>query len=138
MATREFEHYNGCRMRDPDNCGACALITGSEDERRLVRLLLRSLAIEHERPGAFPMTNEDVMAELARVLPNMKEASVVMRQASRKIEAGHKMARALRHAEKLAWEVGTETEGGVKTLLQDSRGDLYREIVAALAEWGQT
>ena len=76
--------------------------------------------------------------ELERMMPGLKEASVVMRQASHKIEAGHKMAQALRHAEKLAWEVGTETEDGVKTLLQDSRGDLYREIVAALAEWEQT
>jgi len=23
--TREFEHYQGCRNRDPENCGACAL-----------------------------------------------------------------------------------------------------------------
>jgi hypothetical protein len=23
--TREFEHYQGCRFRDPDNCSACAL-----------------------------------------------------------------------------------------------------------------
>lgn len=25
MATREFEHYDGCSRNDPDNCGACAL-----------------------------------------------------------------------------------------------------------------
>ena len=31
MATREFEHYHGCRLRDPDNCGGCALTTGGED-----------------------------------------------------------------------------------------------------------
>jgi len=23
--TREFEHYQGCNHRDPDNCSACAL-----------------------------------------------------------------------------------------------------------------
>ena len=23
--TNEFRHYDGCRHRDPDNCGACAL-----------------------------------------------------------------------------------------------------------------
>jgi hypothetical protein len=23
--TREFEHYPGCRLRDPDNCSGCAL-----------------------------------------------------------------------------------------------------------------
>lgn len=28
--TREFEHYPGCKFRDPDNCSACALT----DERQ--------------------------------------------------------------------------------------------------------
>lgn len=28
--TREFEHYQGCRHRDPDNCSGCALT----DERQ--------------------------------------------------------------------------------------------------------
>jgi hypothetical protein len=23
--TREFEHYDGCKRNDPDNCSACAL-----------------------------------------------------------------------------------------------------------------
>jgi hypothetical protein len=23
--TSEFQHYDGCKHRDPDNCGACAL-----------------------------------------------------------------------------------------------------------------
>jgi hypothetical protein len=41
---------------------------------------------------------------------------------------------ALREAEKLAWQVGSETEDGVMTLLEDSRGDLYRQIRAALAK----
>lgn len=30
--TREFEHYPGCRHRDPDNCSACAL-TDERQER---------------------------------------------------------------------------------------------------------
>lgn len=38
---------------------------------------------------------------------------------------------ALKSAEKLAWETGCETVDGVYVLLADSRGDLYREIVAA-------
>ena len=25
MATSEFQHYDGCGFRDPDNCSACAL-----------------------------------------------------------------------------------------------------------------
>lgn len=29
--TREFEHYPGCRHRDPDNCGACALTDTRQD-----------------------------------------------------------------------------------------------------------
>lgn len=29
--TREFEHYKGCRFRDPDNCGGCALTHGGEE-----------------------------------------------------------------------------------------------------------
>lgn len=43
---------------------------------------------------------------------------------------------ACKAAEKLAWEVGTETEDGVATLLADSRGDLYRQLVAALQKAG--
>lgn len=31
MRTREFEHYEGCNHRDPDNCGACALTLLSQD-----------------------------------------------------------------------------------------------------------
>lgn len=38
---------------------------------------------------------------------------------------------ALKAASLLAWEVGTETVDGVATLLDDSRGDLYRTIAAA-------
>ena len=30
--TREFEHYDGCNYRDPDNCSACAL-TDERQER---------------------------------------------------------------------------------------------------------
>ncbi len=30
--TREFEHYSGCRLRDPDNCSGCAL-TDTRQER---------------------------------------------------------------------------------------------------------
>ena len=33
----------------------------------------------------------------------------------------------------LAWEVGCESEDGVLTLLPDSRGDLYRQLSAAIA-----
>ncbi len=29
--TREFEHYPGCKHRDPDNCSGCALTQGGED-----------------------------------------------------------------------------------------------------------
>lgn len=43
------------------------------------------------------------------------------------------LASALRAASRLAWEVGCETEDGVATLLPDERGDLYRQIAAALA-----
>lgn len=29
--TREFEHYPGCRHRDPDNCSGCALTDTRQD-----------------------------------------------------------------------------------------------------------
>src|SRR5258708_35986869 len=29
--TREFQHYPGCRHRDPDNCSACALTATRQD-----------------------------------------------------------------------------------------------------------
>lgn len=31
MATSEFTHYDGCKHRDPDNCGACALTDTRQD-----------------------------------------------------------------------------------------------------------
>lgn len=34
----------------------------------------------------------------------------------------------------LAWEVGCETEDGYKTLLDDSRGDLWRQLTAAISK----
>ena len=34
----------------------------------------------------------------------------------------------------LAWEVGCETEDGVHTLLDDERGDLYRQLSATLSQ----
>src|SRR4249919_105350 len=37
-------------------------------------------------------------------------------------------------AEQLAWECGCETEDGVYTLLEDSRGDAYRELSGAREE----
>jgi hypothetical protein len=45
------------------------------------------------------------------------------------------MYEALRKAERLAWEVGCETEDGVKTILEDARGDLWREITAVLERY---
>jgi hypothetical protein len=30
--TREFEHYPGCRCRDPDNCSGCALTDTRQSE----------------------------------------------------------------------------------------------------------
>jgi len=41
---------------------------------------------------------------------------------------------ALKKAERLAWETGCETVDGVNALLEDERGDLWREITAALAK----
>jgi hypothetical protein len=29
--TSEFNHYDGCGLRDPDNCSACALTTGGPE-----------------------------------------------------------------------------------------------------------
>ena len=50
------------------------------------------------------------------------------------------MRDALLAAAGLAWEVGSETEDGVHALLDDSRGDLWRQIMAALtlADGGAT
>ena len=27
----EFNHYDGCKFKDPDNCSGCALTTGGKD-----------------------------------------------------------------------------------------------------------
>lgn len=53
---------------------------------------------------------------------------------ARLIAAAPEMLAALKEAEKLAWEVGCETVEGVNFLLEDSRGDLYRQISAAIAK----
>lgn len=53
---------------------------------------------------------------------------------AQQIEAHDAMLAALKHAEKLAWEVGCESDDGVNTILEDSRGDLWREITAAIAK----
>jgi hypothetical protein len=29
--TSEFNHYDGCGLRDPDNCSGCALTTGGPE-----------------------------------------------------------------------------------------------------------
>jgi hypothetical protein len=29
--TSEFQHYDGCHYRDPDNCQGCALTTGGKE-----------------------------------------------------------------------------------------------------------
>ena len=41
------------------------------------------------------------------------------------------LIRGSKSAEGLAWECGCETEDGVHTLLDDSRGDAYRELTEA-------
>lgn len=52
---------------------------------------------------------------------------------ARLIAAAPDLYAACRAALRLAWEVGSETEDGVKTLLDDGRGDLYRQLSSALA-----
>jgi hypothetical protein len=52
----------------------------------------------------------------------------------RAVNAHDDLVAALRHAQQLAWEVGCETDGDEYTLLADSRGDLWREITAALVK----
>jgi hypothetical protein len=52
------------------------------------------------------------------------------------IAAAPELAAACKAALHLAWEVGTETEDGVHTLLDDSRGDLYRQLSDALVKAG--
>ena len=55
---------------------------------------------------------------------------------ARAIAAVPNLIAACKAALPLAWEVGCETEDGVHTLLDDSRGDLYRQLSAALAKAG--
>ena len=55
---------------------------------------------------------------------------------ARLIAAAPELADACKAALNLAWEVGTETEDGTRTLLEDSRGDLYRQLRAALTKAG--
>jgi hypothetical protein len=53
---------------------------------------------------------------------------------ARLIAAAPDLLEACKAALSLAWEVGCETEDGVGTLLEDSRGDLFRQLSAALAK----
>lgn len=50
------------------------------------------------------------------------------------ITAAPDLLAACKQAAKLAWEVGSESEDGVLTLLEDSRGDLYRQLRDAIAK----
>ena len=43
-----------------------------------------------------------------------------------------RLMRALNQAERMAWEVGSETEDGIKTICRDSRGYLWRELGAII------
>lgn len=52
--------------------------------------------------------------------------------AARKKVAIAQLVAACRAASRVAWEIGCESEDGVMTLLEDGRGDLYRQLTAAL------
>lgn len=55
---------------------------------------------------------------------------------ARLIAAAPELLAACEAAARLAWEVGCETVDGEKFLCPDGRGDLYRQITAALLKAG--
>jgi len=86
-------------------------------------LQLAVKALDGQRLYAQSRGNKSVSVRL-------DDASLMIRACN----AHDELVAALKAAEGLAWEVGCESEDGVLTLLNDSRGDLYRQISAALAK----
>lgn len=62
------------------------------------------------------------------------EFLVALRKAAAQADAHDELVAACKAALSLAWEVGCETEDGYHTLLDDSRGNLFRQLSAALAK----
>ena len=52
----------------------------------------------------------------------------------RAVNAHDDLVAACKAALQLAWEVGSESEDGVGTLLADGRGDLWRQLTAAVTK----
>ena len=71
-----------------------------------------------------PFTRDDVRVYFAKLERDLAKAN-----ADKAV-----LVAACNAALNLAWEVGCETEDGVHTLLDDSRGDLYRKLSAALSQ----
>lgn len=86
-----------------------------------------ALAVNGARPQpGYPGSMVCAVAPLNKLTPEDTANALL-------IAAAPDMLAALVAAEKLAWEVGTETDDGVNTLLPDSRGDLWRQISAVIA-----
>lgn len=51
--THEFDHYDGCKHRDPDNCSGCALTTGGEEGPNYAGWPLAYMANKHTIPAKW-------------------------------------------------------------------------------------
>lgn len=80
--TSEFQHYDGCKHRDPDNCGACALTDTRQDSPNYsawpLAYMENRFAIPAKWRDAFKaeMNREDNPAYAANVRATMARLGV--------------------------------------------------------------
>lgn len=83
MATREFEHYDGCGHRDVNNCGACALTDTRQERPNYAGWPLvymenrRAIPAKWRKAFQAEVTDCDNSAYVANIIRHIRECGVV-------------------------------------------------------------
>lgn len=85
--------------------------------------------------GDYPLTDVRSISAHGHVIAHVNAAWMNRSlDDARLMGAAPDMLAACKAALSIAWEIGSESEDGVMTLLADARGDLYRQLTAAIAK----